>query len=196
MKYGAVLFISLFFITSCGKEAPVSYQVPKPLAPSPSIVQTLGSEADNQAVQAAHAVRATKTPTAFDFVSELPLGWTELPGTGMREVSYVIEETSIDFYLIRLFVSDVLSMVNRWRKQVGLPPESLIEIEQDIEIFHVDGNEVKYIEIYNPEVGKGILVFMVDRAPQYGYFTAKGLVGELKVHAADLRTFIESIKIK
>ena len=55
---------------------------------------------------------------------------------------------------------------------------------------------MQYIEIYNEEGGSGVVAAIVDLAPQYWYFTAKGPVDELKANAADIRKFLESITIK
>ena len=52
---------------------------------------------------------------------------------------------------------------------------------------------MSYIAIYNEEGGKGIIAAIVDLAPKYWYFTAKGSVDELKAHADDIRLFLESI---
>lgn len=135
-------------------------------------------------------------PAGKKFDAKLPDGWTEKPGSGMRMVSYAIEGTSIDFYLISLSMGDVPSNVNRWRGQVGLPPASPEAIDEEVETFPVGGHDVKYIEIYNEEGGKGIIAAIVDLAPQYWYFTAKGSVTELKANAADIRTFLNSIKLE
>ncbi len=191
MKYDVFLLISLLFLTACGGEEPSTYQVPKQtVANAP--VQTMGSAADNQAVQAAHAARA---PAAAGFTSKLPEGWSEVSSSSaMRKASYSIEGTSIDFYLISLSMGDVPSNVNRWRGQVGLPPVSPEVLAQGLVAFQAGGHAVNYIEIYNEEGGKGIIAAIVDLAPQYWYFTAKGSVDELKNHAADLRAFLESIQ--
>ena len=126
----------------------------------------------------------------------LPKGWTEVPGSGMRMVSYTIEGTSIDFYLISLPIGDIPSNVNRWRGQVGLPPASPQEIAEDTETFEVDGKSVQYIEIYNEEGDRGIIAAIIDLSPKYWYFTAKGTVDELKSNATDLRAFLKSLQFK
>lgn len=193
MKYDVFLLISLLFLTACGGEEPSTYQVPKQtVANAP--VQTMGSAADNQAVQAAHAARA---PAAAGFTSKLPEGWSEVSSSSaMRKASYSIEGTSIDFYLISLSMGDVPSNVNRWRGQVGLPPAAPEEIEAEVEAFQAASHDVKYIEIYNKDGGWGVVAAIIDLAPEYWYFTAKGPVGELKANAADIRKFLESITIK
>ena len=114
----------------------------------------------------------------------------------MRIISYTIEGTSIDFYLISLSMGDLSSNVNRWRGQVGLSPASPDEIAKDASVFNIGAHETKYIEIYNMEGGKGIIAAIIDLEPQYWYFTAKGNVDELKAHAGDIRAFLESIEFE
>lgn len=189
MKYHAFSLLSLLLITACGKEEPTTYVVPKQAAP------TMGSQADMESVTAAHAAMAAHAPAGLDFTCELPEGWAEVPGTGMRKVSYTIPGTSIDFYLISLSMGDLPSNVNRWRGQVGLPPASPEEIAQDTQALAIEDHPSSYIEIYNAEGSKGIIAAIIPVEPQYWYFTAKGTVDELKAHASEIRTFLESVKI-
>ncbi|MEE9369284.1 MAG: hypothetical protein V3V05_10560 [Pontiella sp.] len=181
---------------ACGQEQTSTYQVPKqPVAPAGNSMTA--SEQDNAAVIAAHTSMTAQMPANAGFTSELPEGWTEKPGSGMRKVSYTIEGTSIDFYLITLAMGDVPSNVNRWRGQVELGNATPEAISADVQTFKVGGaHGVSYIEIYNEEGGKGIIAAIVDLAPQYWYFTAKGSVAELKANAAGIRSFLESIKFE
>ena len=93
-------------------------------------------------------------------------------------------------------MGDVPSNVNRWRGQVSLAAATPEDIAKEIETFKVEAHDVSYIEIYNEDGGKGIIAAIVDLAPQYWYFTAKGSVDELKANAADIRAFLTSIKFE
>lgn len=178
-----LLVLPVLLVAACGRDEVRTYQVPKekPLAP----IQQMEARVDP----------ATKAPTSdAGFDASLPDGWAEvLSKSSMRMVSYSIKGTAIDFYLIPLNMGDVPSNVNRWRGQVGLSPASPKAISGDLKSFQVDGHEVNYIEIYNAEGGKGIIAAIVDLAPTYWYFTAKGSVDELQSNAADIRKFLESI---
>ncbi|MDF7798479.1 hypothetical protein P4C99_03345 [Pontiellaceae bacterium B1224] len=200
MKFSVLLLIgSSIFIAGCGKEETVSYVVPKEKAAAPAAAPAsnmMGSDADNQAVMAAHAAMTAQAPASPGFTADLPDGWTENPGSGMRKASYSIEGTAIDFYLTSLSVGDVPSNVNRWRGQVGLPDVSAEEITEDVQVFTAGGHEVSYIEIYNEEGGKGIIAAIIDLSPSYWYFTAKGSVDELQAKASEIRGFLESIQFE
>jgi hypothetical protein len=180
MKKASYIVLLSVLVYGCGGEDIQTYRAAKEPAPAPA--------------NPPPAMTAAPAPAAArSFEAELPAGWTEKPGSGMRMVSYAIEGTSIDFYLISLSMGDVPSNVNRWRGQVGLPPASAEEISGEVEVLQVDGREVKYIEIYNEEGGSGIIAAIIDFSPTYWYFTAKGTVEELKAHAADIRRFLQSL---
>ena len=164
-------------LAGCGQEEIQTYQAPKEIKPIPT-VQPLEEQ-----------------PAEPGFTATLPKGWTEQEASGMRTASYTIEGTDIDFYLTPLMIGDVPSNVNRWRGQVGLPPESPETISEEVKTFQVDDHETHYIEILNTENDRGIVAAIVDLAPQYWYFTAKGPAAELKSHIPEIRTFLESLKI-
>jgi len=195
MKNYAFLFLSLLLITACGNDEPTTYQVPKEPA-APVQAPPMGTQSDDDAVRVAHATMTAQMPAASGFTSELPEGWSEVAGSGMRKASYTIDGTSIDFYLISLSMGDVPSNVNRWRGQVGLAPASADEITSEVSAFQTGGHPVSYIEIYNDEGGTGIIAAIIDLSPHYWYFTAKGSVDELKANAAGIRSFLESIQFK
>jgi len=196
MKTLPVGIAALLLISGCGQNEATTYEVPKETTSSPVQAQSaMGSQSDMEAVQAAHAMMEMALPQN-EFSADLPAGWTEKSGSGMRKASWTIEGTSIDFYLISLSMGDVPSNVNRWRGQVGLPEATAEAIGADVETFNADGHAVSYIEIYNDEGGKGIIAAIVDLSPSYWYFTAKGAVDELKANAADIRAFLGSIKLE
>ncbi len=195
MKQMIIASSLIVFLAGCGQEQPTSYEVPK-TEPAPAPMQNMGmggSDADNQAVMEAHQAMM-KDMQQSEFSAELPDGWSEKGASGMRMASYAIDGTSIDFYLISLSMGDVPSNVNRWRGQVGLPGAAPEDIAAQVETFEVDGHAVNYVEVYNEEGGDGIIAAIIDLAPSYWYFTAKGSVEELKAHAPEIRAFLESIK--
>jgi len=181
MKNVFLFSLAMVLLSGCGREQTQTYKAPK--------------ESSNPPAMQMPVQQAPSQPVGKGFNATLPEGWTETPGSGMRIVSYTIEGSSVDFYLISLVMGDVPSNVNRWRGQVGLAPATPEEIAQEVETFQADGHDVKYIEIYNEDGDKGIIAAIVDLVPRYWYFTAKGSVDELKANAADIRTFLESIQI-
>ena len=195
MKTSILGLLLIGIVAGCGREEPVTYQVPKEQTPAPPMQMPMGTDADNEAVMQAHAaMMETMSQSAFE--ADVPEGWTEVPASGMRMAGYTIEGTSIDFYLISLTTGDIPSNVNRWRGQVELPEAAPEAIAGEVDTFEVDGHEVNYVEIYNTEGGKGIIAAIIDLTPSFWYFTAKGSVDELQAHAPEIRHFIETIKIQ
>ncbi len=176
MKNFVLFSFALVVLSGCGREQAQTYQVPK----EPSVFPV---------------VQAPAPLPGKGFDARLPAGWTEVPGAGMRTVSYSIEGSSVDFYLVSLGMGDLSPNVNLWRSQVGLPPVSPEAIEQAAEMLEVGGCPARYIEIYNAESGFGVVAAIVDRSPQFWYFTAKGSVDDLKAATADIRKFLGSVKV-
>lgn len=187
MKKTLFLLPAAVLLASCGGDDVETYQVPKE-QPSRPPVQMQSPHSGAPAMAAAPRSSA-------GFTADLPEGWQEVPSSSaMRKVSYGIEGTEIDAYFISLSMGDVLSNVNRWRGQVGLPDASLADIEKEMTVFSINGHECKYFEIYNEEGGKGIIAGIIDLAPSYWYFTGKGAVEELKAHSTDMQAFLKTMK--
>lgn len=167
-----------FLIYGCAEQEVRTIEVPKEIRVEPAPVKMLSA------------------PLQLGFEADLPAGWQTRPGQGMRVVSYAIEGTQIDFYIIKLGMGDVTSNVNRWRGQVDLPEASAEAIAQSIKPLMAGNTPVQYIELYNKNKNRGILAAIADRAPSYWYFTAKGTVDELKAHAHDIQRFINSIRFE
>tara|TARA_X000000368_G_scaffold410062_1_gene392973 strand:- start:94 stop:600 length:507 start_codon:yes stop_codon:yes gene_type:complete len=163
-------------LSGCGREEVQTYEVPKqvPLVREP--------------------VKLLEVPSRLGFEADMPASWQQLPGQGMRLVSYTIEGTEIDFYVIKLGMGDLTSNVNRWRGQIGLAEASAESIAASVKPLTASGTPVKYVELFNLDTDKGILAAIIDGISTYWYFTAKGSVSELKLHSADIQRFINSIR--
>lgn len=170
------LLLLVGLLSGCGREEVQTYEIPK------------------QAPLVREARELVKAPSTLGFEADVPVSWQELPGQGMRVVSYTIEGTEIDFYAIKLGMGDLTSNVNRWRGQIGLAEASAEAIAASVKPLTASGAPVKYVELYNLDTDKGILAAIIDEASTYWYFTAKGAVSELKLHSADIQRFINSIR--
>jgi hypothetical protein len=189
MDKSLFLLLPVFLITACSRDEIETYQVPKEAPAAPAVQM----QAQQPAIRSASTAEAS--PSVLPFTAETSAAWTVKPGSGMRIVSYSIEGTSIDFYLISLSMGDVPSNVNRWRGQIGLSPATPEQIASELQTFQADGHDVNYIELYNPDSGKGIIAAIMDLAPSYWYFTAKGSVEELKANAGDIKEFLKSLQL-
>ncbi len=186
MKLTILSGLSVVLLAGCGRDEVQTYRVPKEKTAAPE-------------VQAAPAMQQPATgPSAKGFTADLPAGWKEVPpSSAMRLASYAIAGTEIDFYLISLSMGDVESNVSRWCGQVGLADSTAtLDVLKNAVVLNVDGHRATYVEMLNEETGAGILAAIIDLSPNYWYFTAKGTVDELKANAADIRKFIETIKLE
>jgi hypothetical protein len=75
-------------------------------------------------------------PSATDIVWELPEGWTDRAGSGMRIAEFLPDPTVTDGVITLIALGPAAggldANVSRWRAQVGLPPQGeseLLEIE-------------------------------------------------------------------
>jgi hypothetical protein len=184
MKHALIFCLLSGLLAGCGREDIQTYQIPKEPAEPPSETAPTVKPTNNHA------------GSIIEFKSDLPAGWQRKQGSGMRKAGYSIEGTSIDFYLISLAMGDLVSNVNRWRGQIDMAPASADAIQEATQTFLIDGHSTNYIEIYNEDDGKGIIAAIIDLAPQYWYFTAKGSAAELKANAEDIGSFLKSIRFE
>lgn len=84
----------------------------------------------------------------------LPSGWTERPETGMRFSTLTIPGTpALEVSVMALPSTDLLSNVNRWRGQLGLPdlsgPEGLEKARTDHELAQLEagGRQVTLVNL-------------------------------------------------
>jgi len=81
---------------------------------------------------------------------EVPAHWTELPPTPIRKGNFVVEdeEGRRAEITVTAFPGDVgglVANVNRWRQQLGLPPQSPEEIEATVEPLALHGEEATLV---------------------------------------------------
>jgi hypothetical protein len=161
------LLLGGLFLSSCGREEIQTRCIP---SPTPSI---------------------SNTPLS----SSLPAGWKVLPPSGIRVANYSIEGTDLELYLVPLSSGNVVHNANRWREQLGLPPQTAEEIKNEAQCFQLHDHEACWLEIENPESGLGIFATIIDHAPIYWYFTAKGSTKELRAHKKELQDFPKSLPL-
>ena len=177
MKFLLLGFASLFLV-GCEKQEVKTYNVSKELN---ALIDTNKKDLEKPSL------------IVKEFSASIPAGWEERGPSGMRKVSYIIKDSSIDFYAIELGMGDIASNVNRWRKQIELDEINENEILSSVKNLNAGGIPVKYFEIYNEKNNKGILAAIIERTPSFWFFTAKGEINELKNHSSDIQRFINSI---
>lgn len=85
---------------------------------------------------------------------ELPAGWVERKGNGLRKRTLVIGDKSdnlaVTIVALGRMAGDVPMNVNRWRKQVGLPSLPLSEADDDTASVTIDGMAGYRVDLKGP----------------------------------------------
>ena len=179
MKKCALLILTPLLLWGCGKDDEIkTYQV----APTPQ-----------------ETIQKTEAPQTMDlpFQATLPKGWVQKPASGIRVVSYKIEKSALDFYLVVLYSGELVPNVNLWRKQLHLPPLTPAKIQTLAKPVTIDGVKALSVTLYNEKLNAGIFSTIIKRGPKsFWFFTAKGLASDLKKELPEIQTFLQSVRFK
>ncbi|MEN0110656.1 MAG: hypothetical protein AAF805_08010 [Planctomycetota bacterium] len=125
-----------------------------------------------------------------------PDGWTDKPGSAMRKASLATpggaEVTAFSFPNVPA-MADPLSNVNRWRKELSLPPttaEELAEAEQPVELL---GEPGRYYELVGESATT--LVAMTTRSNLVWFFKLRGPGEEAEAQRDAFREWLASAKL-
>lgn len=92
-----------------------------------------------------------------------PAKWKELPPSGMRAASFSVENSKVDISIVTFpgTAGGLLSNLNRWREQLGLPA---LTSGADIATISVHGQPAQIVELKSDTEDKAILgaVFLRD----------------------------------
>ncbi len=79
---------------------------------------------------------------------DLPVGWQEQPGSGMRYATVNVGSAGLDISVISLPApQDLLANVNRWRNQLQLAPISEQQLSEQVERIAASGFEATFIDL-------------------------------------------------
>jgi hypothetical protein len=176
----ALVLLACVFFAGCKREGVRVYLAPKETALAP-------------------AQAASGRPHVH---YQLPRGWTELGGDGMRAARFSVPAEAggdMDVSIIALpgITADKIDIVNIWREQVGLPqatPEELAGMTEGLEIA---GKPAELFDMVSPEpliqekYKARILVAMVKDG-ETGWFMK--MTGEQGAVLAQKPVFIEFLK--
>ncbi|HEY9842821.1 MAG TPA: hypothetical protein V6D23_20310 [Candidatus Obscuribacterales bacterium] len=128
----------------------------------------------------------------------LPAGWEKQPASAMRLASFSIKGGG-DFSVVSLPAGDLLSNINRWRGQVGLPPlQDAAAIEKSVSPIKIDGREGLALELYAPDglPDKAMQVALVEKDGNFWFFKLAGSRYLVKQQKAAFAQFTASVKLK
>lgn len=189
----ALLLVSLGAV-SCRDTQIRAYTVPKSGPP--------------RAAQAPPEVDMTPQAVAHGPAWDLPAGWQQIPGTGMRYATIVVEpaggsperpQLEIRVTPLAMAAGEILGNVNRWRGQVGLSPITEAEVGSVVRTFSVDGHPARLVNLTG--VAKDgappqqILAAMLTSEPQIWFFFMVGDTQRMSKYAAPFEAFIKSVRL-
>lgn len=129
----------------------------------------------------------------------LPEGWQELPAGGMRLADLRAggaEVTAFAFSSQAPAMADPLENVNRWRREIGMPPTDQQQLDDDAETLTIDGAEATYVEL-TPEGGaESTVAAMFERGPLVWFFKMRGPAGDVAEHKDAFGEWLASVKIQ
>ena len=84
----------------------------------------------------------------------VPAGWKELPGQQMRFASFQVspEKPDVQLTVIPLGAEagNLLDNVNRWEKQLGLPPTPEQDLGKIVNDLDVNGSQASAVDLTGP----------------------------------------------
>lgn len=153
---------------------------------------------------AADDVERSKAP---GMTYALPEGWTVGPARQMRLLTLLPPgDTSADLAISKWpgDVGGFPSNVNRWARQVGLPPIPglMTAATSDFEKFEIDGVTATWIPLMNEDTGRAILAVWVpigdepENPDQTWTFKLTCQTDQVEALAPAIRAWCESIKFE
>jgi len=177
---------ALSLLASCRKPEITTYQAPK---------ETPAPQSASMASLPTGMMPAGNMPKV---TWQRPASWTEQPAGQMRAGAFSLKDDaghSAEVTIIPLPDSgeDDLSNVNRWRKQIGLPPASTDDLPKLTQSIALDGATAEFFDLAGNE--KSILAAMQRRGATIWFVK---MIGDKVLVAAQKQTFqsfLASLKI-
>ena len=142
--------------------------------------------------------RPAPGPTAGALKFQTPVGWQAGGGTSLSKAAFVVtdgdERVTITVTDLDPSAGDVPANVNRWRGQVGLPPQTQPELESELRTLPIAGRQGEYAVLEGPgAAGKPqtILGVIVQHSGRVWFVK---LIGDAPLAAREKGRFEEFVK--
>jgi len=185
----ALVFLTL--TTGCQKYDIRSYQVPKEAVPVASVHPPV--------------MPPTPPPAAVVEVPhwQLPQGWTEQPGSGMRFATLVAEPgdppLEVRVTPLNQAARDLLDNVNRWRGQIGLPPVMATEVGALVKTLDANGRPIDFVSMTGPAGPDGparqILAGILPGNEQVWFFLMFDEARRVAPHTKEFESFLTTVHL-
>jgi hypothetical protein len=181
---GSAGLLVLCTIAGCDREEIRAYTAPKDAPPG------LG--------------RASAPPSAAERVDwTLPEGWRQLPGSGMRFATLLVEpgDNSLELKVTPLApaAGDALANVNRWSEQIGLEridAKQLPSVMREIQIAGRDAQLVNLVGVAgDAQPAQQILAAILIGDGSAWFFVIQGQADRVKEQEADFEQFLGTVRL-
>lgn len=134
---------------------------------------------------------------------QLPADWQEVPGTGMRFATLIVEAGSPPLEIrvtpLTLAAGDLLDNVNRWREQIALEPVSAMDVGKLVKSIDAGGRTIDYVNLTGPATGdapaRQILAAILPGSQQLWFFLMFDDATRVSRHAAEFEAFISTVHL-
>lgn len=187
LKNSLILLVCTVVMVSCRESQVRSYQVPAEKVAPP--------QATTQAPLAATEVEIPHW--------ELPAGWKEVPGTGMRFATIIVEAgdppLEIRVTPLTMAAGDLLDNINRWRQQIELPPVSAVDVGPMVKSLDAGGRAIDYVNLTGPATSdkpaRQILAGILPGSQQLWFFLMFDEASRVARHTAEFEAFLGTVHL-
>jgi hypothetical protein len=191
-----VVVIDLGWLAGCDKDDTIQrYQVAKtsdtPAAPDPAIPGDMP------------ATPADASQTAAPIHWTVPASWKQLPGNNMRYASFAVSAVHPELELSVVPLGgtggSLLSNINRWEGQIGLPASSEDDLKKLVTRIDVAGTPVDLFDRTGAAPAdhttpKRIIAAIVAHGDRTWFFKLSGPADQLQNEQEHFRDFVRSIR--
>ncbi len=177
---------------------------------APSAASTAGSPTPGESLPAAArtaspATAAGTTPSSTPSTAgsgkpafTVPPTWKEQPAGQMQLAKFVPEaaagKAEVTVAVLPGDGGGTAANVNRWRRQLGLPPWTEAEVKSAAQALKVEGADAYLVDLANTENQKRMLAAGVIRGGQSWFYKLMGESPAVEAEKAAFVRFVESVK--
>lgn len=146
---------------------------------------------------------AAAAPEELPFEHTAPAGWRIGPPKPLRKLTYLVgeqgESGEVTVISLPADANDLLSNINRWREQVGLPPVTAPQLASTARTLSLGGVSGTYVELIGTgeaPTREAILGVMAVRGSEAWFFKFKGPAALVDREKANFEAFVGSVRFK
>ena len=181
----------VLILTGCSQDDIRTYSAPK--------------EAPAAGAPAGEPMPATEATATETVRWELPKGWAERPGEGMRFATLLLEPESNPPLELRvtplaLAARDPLANINRWREQIGLGPIGPADLDRVARSVDIAGRTVHLVDMtgvaHANQPVRRILAAILPGDQQVWFFLVMDEPERIGQYAAAFEAFMRTVRVE